>query len=176
MVSLKDILGDKYKPEMTLADAEKALGEANLVDLRSGKYVDSDKYNRAKDEAAAAKEQLGEFEKIKPEYESLKAEKAKSVTYDRLKKAGIDERFLKYADQDLKEGVIKDDPKDPKVFEESVKGYLKSNPQFVSKDVRQTPKPERTEPIGGAPNQGETASHEAFNKTLAEAFGVERKK
>ena len=47
MATLKEILGDAYKAEMTLADVESALNGKNLADLSGGQYVSVGKYNTA---------------------------------------------------------------------------------------------------------------------------------
>jgi hypothetical protein len=47
MATLKEILGDAYKADMTLADIESALNGKNLADLSSGQYVSVGKYNTA---------------------------------------------------------------------------------------------------------------------------------
>ena len=47
MATLKEILGDAYKAEMTLADIESALNGKNLADLSGGQYVSLGKYNTA---------------------------------------------------------------------------------------------------------------------------------
>ena len=45
MATLKDILGDAYKADMTLADIESALNGKNLADLSGGQYVSVSKHN-----------------------------------------------------------------------------------------------------------------------------------
>lgn len=47
MATLKEILGDAYKADMTLADIESALNGKNLADLSGGQYVSVGKYNTA---------------------------------------------------------------------------------------------------------------------------------
>jgi hypothetical protein len=47
MATLKEILGDAYKAEMTLSDIESALNGKNLADLSGGQYVSVGKYNTA---------------------------------------------------------------------------------------------------------------------------------
>jgi hypothetical protein len=45
MATLKEILGDSYKADMTLAEIETALNGKNLADLSGGQYVSVGKYN-----------------------------------------------------------------------------------------------------------------------------------
>ena len=47
MATLREILGDAYKADMTLADIESALNGKNLADLSGGQYVSVGKYNTA---------------------------------------------------------------------------------------------------------------------------------
>ena len=47
MATLKEILGDAYKADMTLAEIESALIGKNLADLSGGQYVSVGKYNTA---------------------------------------------------------------------------------------------------------------------------------
>jgi hypothetical protein len=45
MATLKEILGDAYKADMTLAEVESALNGKNLADLSGGQYVSVSKHN-----------------------------------------------------------------------------------------------------------------------------------
>ena len=47
MATLKELLGDAYKSDMTLAEIESALNGKNLADLSGGQYVSVGKYNSA---------------------------------------------------------------------------------------------------------------------------------
>ena len=47
MATLKELLGDSYKSEMTFAEIESALNGKNLADLSGGQYVSVGKYNSA---------------------------------------------------------------------------------------------------------------------------------
>ena len=45
MATLKEILGDAYKGDMTVAEVEAALNGKDLADLATGKYVSKSKYD-----------------------------------------------------------------------------------------------------------------------------------
>ena len=45
MATFRELIGDAYKSDMTLADIEKALEGKNLADLSGGQYVSVGKYN-----------------------------------------------------------------------------------------------------------------------------------
>ena len=47
MATLREILGDAYKSDMTFAEVESALNGKNLADLSGGQYVSVGKYNTA---------------------------------------------------------------------------------------------------------------------------------
>jgi hypothetical protein len=47
MATLKEILGDAYKGDMTVAEVEAALNGKDLADLATGKYVSKSKYDAA---------------------------------------------------------------------------------------------------------------------------------
>ena len=47
MATLREILGDAYKADMTLAEIESSLNGKNLADLSGGQYVSVGKYNSA---------------------------------------------------------------------------------------------------------------------------------
>lgn len=44
-MTIKELLGDKYKDDMTIKDVEKALEGVNLGNLSSGEYVSKSKYD-----------------------------------------------------------------------------------------------------------------------------------
>lgn len=71
MATLKEILGDAYKADMSLADIESALNGKNLADLSGGQYVSVGKYNTAiserDDYKAKFTEKLSEVEKAELE-------------------------------------------------------------------------------------------------------------
>lgn len=85
MATLKEILGDAYKADMTLAEIESALNGKNLADLSGGQYVSVGKYNTAIAERDDYKtkytEKLSEVEKAElanaereQEYKAIKRE------------------------------------------------------------------------------------------------------
>ena len=67
MATLKDILGEAYREDMTLADIESALADKKLADLSSGEYVSKGKLTdyetRMKKAEKALADKLTEEEK-----------------------------------------------------------------------------------------------------------------
>ena len=92
MATLKEILGDAYKGDMTVAEAEAALNGKNLADLSSGQYVSVSKHNsivngltaerddfKAKYTATLTEAQRVEQENIERENRYKEIEKQNSV-------------------------------------------------------------------------------------------------
>lgn len=79
MATLKEILGDAYKADMTLADIESALNGKDLADLATGKYVSKSKYDAV----------IGERDDFKTKY----TEKLSEVEKAELANAEREERY-----------------------------------------------------------------------------------
>jgi hypothetical protein len=88
MATLKELLGDAYKSDMTLADIESALNGKNLADLSGGQYVSVGKYNTAiaerddfksKYNATLTEAQRAEQESIERENRYKEIEKQNSI-------------------------------------------------------------------------------------------------
>lgn len=57
-MTIKELLGEKYKDDMTIIDVEKALEGVNLADLSSGRYVKKEKYEADTRELAELRKQV----------------------------------------------------------------------------------------------------------------------
>lgn len=79
MATLREILGDAYKADMTLADIESALNGKDLADLATGKYVSKSKYDAV----------IGERDDFKTKY----TEKLSEVEKAELANAEREERY-----------------------------------------------------------------------------------
>ena len=123
MATLKDILGEAYREDMTLADIESALADKKLADLSSGEYVSKGKLmdyeTRAKKAEKALAEKLTEEEKAQIElakreeyYKALEKENARNKYITKLGKTIKDEKVLNeiadlYADGDYASAIDK---------------------------------------------------------------------
>lgn len=96
MATIRELLGDKYKDDMTIADVEAALQGMNLANLSSGDYVSKAKWQEAVNEASKYKMQAeGEKSRLdaavasaKEKYKAELDEKYKAErTADRRKRA-----------------------------------------------------------------------------------------
>lgn len=105
MATLKDILGEAYREDMTLADIESAIATMKLADLSSGEYVSKGKLidyeTRAKKAEKALAEKLTEEEKAQIElakkeeyYKALEKENARNKYITKLGKSIKDEKIL----------------------------------------------------------------------------------
>lgn len=149
MATLKDILGESYRDDMTLADIETAIASMKLADLSTGEYVSKGKltdYERRMKEAEKKLEaKLTEEEKAKIEiakreeyYKALEKENNRNKYINKLGKTIKDEKVLSeiadlYADGDFATAIDKQNDYLAKYhteLEKTIKAdLLKQNPQ-----------------------------------------------
>ena len=176
---LKELLGDAYKEGMTLAEVETALSGKKLVDLATGNYVAKEKYDRLNTEHSDLKTQFDEykkgtsdFETIKQEYDTLKAEKADNDLRDRLVALGINPKSFKYVKSDINDKALALG-EDEKANKSAVEKYLKENPQFANKPsndrVVTTHKESGDE---GAGKGGVPSGNASVNEAIRNALGA----
>ena len=107
MATLKEILGDAYKADMTLADIEIALNGKNLADLSGGQYVSVGKYNTAISERDDYKtkytEKLSEVEKA----ELANAEREQK--YKAIERENSINRYEKKLSSSVKDDTIRNE-------------------------------------------------------------------
>lgn len=105
MANLREILGESYREDMSLADIEKALANMKLADLSSGEYVSKGKLTdyetRMKKAEKALADKLSEEEKAQLEmakreeyYKQLEKTNAKHEYVSKLSKSIKDEKIL----------------------------------------------------------------------------------
>ena len=149
MATLKDILGEAYREDMTLADIESAIATMKLADLSSGEYVSKGKLmdyeTRAKKAEKALAEKLTEEEKVQIElakreeyYKALEKENARNKYITKLGKSIKDEKVLNeiadlFAEGDFITAIDKQNEylaKYHSELEKTIKAeLLKKNPQ-----------------------------------------------
>lgn len=129
MGALKDLLGSAYKEGMTEAEIDAALSAGKYVNLKDGRYVDKDKYDRLETENNTLKANNKSAEDLQKELDTLKAEKTDRDLNDKLLGLGFKKDALKYVKGDItdKTLVIGDKDEDNK---KNVAEYLKAHPQF----------------------------------------------
>lgn len=149
MATLKDILGESYRENMTLAEIESAISTMKLADLSSGEYVSKGKLTdyerRMKEAEKKLAEKLTEEEKAQIElakreeyYKQLEKENARNKYLNKLAKTIKDEKVLNeiadlYADGDFATAIDKQNEylaKYHSEMEKTIKADLmRQNPQ-----------------------------------------------
>ena len=158
MATLKEILGDAYKADMSLADIETALNGKNLADLSGGQYVSVGKYNsaiaerddfKAKYNGNLNDAQKAEQDRVEREEHYKKIERENSI-YRYTKKLSstikdekvLDEIANLMADGKFDEAIDKQNTylaKERSEIEKSIKDELmKNNPQHNPENNKTT--------------------------------------
>lgn len=106
-----------------------------LANLASGGYVDINKFTKLKKELddykASGESKNADYEALKTEIETLKAEKLEASQINEVARAGVDEKFRKFVWAEAK--ALVDEKTD---FSMALKNYLKENNQFVETAVK----------------------------------------
>lgn len=172
MATLKEILGDAYKADMTLADIESALNGKNLADLSGGQYVSVGKYNTAISERDDYKtkytEKLSEVEKA----ELANAEREKE--YLAVKRENSINRYEKKLSSSVKDEAIRNEiavlMADGK-FDEAIdkqNAYLATETAEIEKRIKDELMKQNPQAQAGNDGAG-TITKEQFDKmTVAE--------
>ena len=152
MATLKDILGEAYREDMTLADVESAIANMKLADLSSGEYVSKGKLNdfetRMKKAEKALADKMNEEDKAKLEqerreeyYKQLEKENNRNKYITKLGKTIKDEKVLNeiadlYADGDFATAIDKQNEYLANYHSEMEKeikaNLMKQNPQATA--------------------------------------------
>lgn len=164
MQNLKTLLGDSYHDGITLEEINTLLEGKKLVDLRTGQYVDKQKYESLKIEYEQLKSQTTDYESISKELETLKAQNADRELRDTLVGLGISEKAIKYVKSDLEDGTLKRSD-DSKEFAKIVKEYLKVNPQFAI-----TPEPTKSKFVSTHTEPEPNVQGESMNQLVNNAI------
>ena len=149
MATLKEILGDAYRDDMSLADIETAIASMKLADLSSGEYVAKGKLvdyeTRMKKAEKALQDKMSEEEKVQAElaqreeyYKQLEKENARNRYTAKLRKTIKDEKVLEelaelFANGDYSTAIDKQNEYFEKYHSEMEKtikaDLMKQNPQ-----------------------------------------------
>ena len=157
MDELQEIFGEGA---LNYADFSAKLNEhgIKLANIKAGGYVDKGKYDKLAGEYAKYKQEndvskYADYETIKTELETLKAEKADAELAKEVATANVDVKFQKFVMSEVKPLVT-----DKKDFKSCLADYLKENPQFVVNSQRQGVFQKSSQPnfddggAGGAPS------------------------
>ena len=175
MVNLKNLMGDAYHDGITVEEVNSFLEGKNLVDLKTGKYVDKDKFDTLKKKHDELAEKTKDYDEVKANNEKHEAEKKDADLNSRLKNLGFNEKALKYVKGDITDGSLKisDDEKQAK---KDVEAYLKEHPNFASQSAPITTDPKSSGKIIGTSigsnGEGEKKSvNSVINQGILNACG-----
>ena len=157
MDELQELFGEGA---LNYADFSAKLSEKGikLANIKAGGYVDKGKYDKLAGEYAKYKQEndvskYADYDAIKTELETLKAEKADAELAKEVAAANVDVKFQKFVMSEVKPLVT-----DEKDFKTCLAEYLKENPQFVVNTQRQGVFQKSSQPnfddggAGGAPS------------------------
>lgn len=174
MATLREILGDAYKADMTLAEIESALNGKNLADLSGGQYVSVGKYNTAISERDDYKtkytEKLSEVERA----ELANAEREQK--YKAIERENSINRYEKKLSSSVKNEAIRNEiavlMADGK-FDEAIdkqNGYLATESAEMEKRIKdelmkQNPQPQASKDGAGTITKEDFASMGVAERT-----------
>lgn len=172
MDELQELFGDGA---LSYADFSAKLNEhgIKLANIKAGGYVDKGKYDKLAGEYAKYKQEndvskYADYDAIKTELETLKAEKADAELAKEVAAANVDVKFQKFVMSEVKPLVT-----DKKDFKACLADYLKENPQFVVNTQRQGVFQKSSQPNFDDSNKGGAPS---TNKKMNEILRGARNK
>lgn len=108
-MTIKELLGESYREDMTLAEIESALAGKKLADLSTGEYVSKKKYDDEVSKRTALESKVSELENKAPEvvnpenYDNdmqelatLRQEKKTSEYKNKIRSLGVSEKFIDF--------------------------------------------------------------------------------
>ncbi len=166
-MSLKDLMGAAYKPDLQVADIEAFFeGNDKIVNLSNGGYVAKGKFDEVNSKYKELSEGTKDYNDIKTKYDELVATNKKNEALGVIGKYVKDE-FKDYAYYQMKVNNKLDDK-----LEDNIKELVKTNKQFAVGE----PEPKKDPVVvdtfakldGGGANKN---AHDAFNQAIREAAG-----
>lgn len=172
MDELQELFGDGT---LSYADFSAKLNEhgIKLANIKAGGYVDKGKYDKLAGEYAKYKQEndvskYADYDSIKTELETLKAEKADAELAKEVAAANVDAKFQRFVMSEVKPLVT-----EQKDFKTCLAEYLKVNPQFVVNTQRQGVFQKSSQPNFDDSNKGGAPS---TNKKMNEILRGARNK
>ena len=173
-MTLKEILGENYREDMTVAEISEAISKMKLADLSKGEYVAKGKLTEAENKLGQITKEYGEYKASKQTEEEKKAEKDAAEV---ARVQGIEEELkkLRFKDQLIDSGYSKDEIKYLMENDNSASAYAKIMADRVEsasqKAKGQDIKNNTTKPAAGngnltnEPTSLKDALQEKFNKS-----------
>ena len=139
-MSLKELLGEVYREDMTLQEIEEVLKDKKLVDLSKGEYVAKKKYDDLAAKVSEKDAKINELESKAPEtitpenYEndmqelaSLREEKKTNEFRNKIKSLGVSDKFIDY----VAKSVANDE-----TFETAFEQFKENNDFIFEKNLK----------------------------------------
>lgn len=137
---LKQFFGEDGNTAITYEQLSKGIAEKGikLADLSLGGYISKDKYDeqtrkfteyKAKNDVS----KYADYDTIKSELETLKAEKADRELIEKLSTKKVKPEFQKFVLSEIKGKVS-----DTVTFDKAMEDYLKDNSQYIAEDAPTT--------------------------------------
>jgi hypothetical protein len=123
-MTLKEILGENYREDMTVSEISEAISKMKLADLSKGEYVAKGKLTEAENKLGQITKEYGEYKASKQTEEEKKAEKEAAEV---ARVQGIEEELkrLRFKDQLIDSGYSKDEIKYLMENDNSASAYAK---------------------------------------------------
>lgn len=158
-MTIKELLGDAYKEDMTIAEIESALAGKKLADLSTGEYVAKKKYDdevakrTALESSIAEKEaKITELENRAPqvvnpenydndmqELATLRTEKKANEYKAKIRGLGVSEKFVEFVAKSVEDGES---------FETAFNDFKTKNPFICDSNFNNYNQPNPNQPKG----------------------------
>lgn len=140
MEELRSLFGEE---SLTFSQFLEKLNESGmkLVNIKAGGYVDKNKFDKLQSDFEKYKAEndvskYADYDALKKEVETLKAEKAEVEFGAEVTAAGVDDKFKKFVLSEVKPLVTEE-----KDFKTALAEYVKDNAQFLKKEPNPVPNP-----------------------------------
>jgi hypothetical protein len=156
-MTIKELLGDAYREDMTIAEIESALAGKKLADLSTGEYVSKKKYDDEVSKRTSLETKITELENKAPqvvnpenydndmqELATLRNEKKANEYKAKIRGLGVNEQFIEYVAKSVEDGENFDNAfndfktKNPFICDSNFKSYNQPNPNQVKGDPAPT--------------------------------------
>lgn len=172
-MTLKEILGENYREDMTVAEISEAISKMKLADLSKGEYVAKGKLTEAENKLGQITKEYGDYKASKQTEEEKKAE-AEAKEIERVKGIENEILILKAKEQLIDNGYSKEEIKyimennsSPSAFAKIMADRVESASQKAkAQDIKEniTPPGASTGNLTNEPSSLREALNEQYNK------------
>ena len=171
-MTLKEILGDNYKEDMSVSEIDDIISKMKLADLSTGEYVAKGKLTEAEKTLKALSKEYGEYKAARQTEEEKKAEE-QSAELARIQAIEEENRLLKAKEQLIDNGFSKDEITYLMENEQSSAAFASiiekrvqnASKQALAKDIKNNTEPPAAGngDISGEPHSLREAMAEKYN-------------